>query len=89
MPHRISPTPKQQLPLRLAPVYCPPTSLPFRFLGFLLILRAFAALVLINLLCLPFSSTSYCDSSSLVLRKTFLPTSAEYSSGVGAALLFH
>ncbi|KAK0477096.1 hypothetical protein IW261DRAFT_1566568 [Armillaria novae-zelandiae] len=50
-------------------VYYLPSLSHFKHLGFILILGAFAASVLINLLCLPFSSTSYCDSASWMLKK--------------------
>ncbi|KAK0216248.1 hypothetical protein IW262DRAFT_204983 [Armillaria fumosa] len=60
-------------------VYCLPSSSHFRHSGFLLILGAFAAFVLINLLCLPFSST-YCDSVSWMLRKFLTSSSTKNSS---------
>lgn len=56
-------------------VYCLPSWSHFRHLGFLLILGALAAFVLIYLLCLPFSSTSYCHSASWMLRKLLTSSS--------------
>ncbi|KAK0477095.1 hypothetical protein IW261DRAFT_1609251 [Armillaria novae-zelandiae] len=57
-----------------------PSSSHFRRLGFLLILGAFVAFVLINLLCLPLSSTSYCDSASWMERKFLTSSSTNNSS---------
>ncbi len=61
-------------------VYCLPLWLHFRHLGFLTILGALAAFVLIYLLCLPFSSTSYCNSASWMLRKALTLSSTKNSS---------
>ncbi|KAK0477120.1 hypothetical protein IW261DRAFT_306194 [Armillaria novae-zelandiae] len=58
-------------------VCCLPSWSHFRHLGFLLILGTFAAFVLINLLCLPLSSTSYCDSTSWMLRKLLTSSSTK------------
>ena len=82
MPRRDSRTP--QATTTSAPrvhVYCLPSWSQLRHLGFRLIPGAFTAYVLIYLLCLPFSSPSYCSSTPFRLRKILAASSTNKSSG--------
>ncbi|KAK0189476.1 hypothetical protein F5146DRAFT_1122049 [Armillaria mellea] len=76
MPRRDSLTPQSITSVSRLHVYCLPSWSHFR----LVIVGAFAAYVLIYVLCLPFSSTSYCSSASWMGRKLLTSSSTKNSS---------